>query len=92
MKVLNILPFVKEKSGAIGIAEHRGTFAAQAWCLSDEGFDSISGNKFSWIGPDGVHYIDHRNNFLRPTEEEIIKGMTYPIKQIALSLKYISDE
>lgn len=89
MKILNLLPFVRDNYGNIGIAEN-GTFAATAWRLSEEAFNSIAGNKFSWIAPNGESYVDHRDNFSRPTAEQVILGLSHELCSIAVKQGLIS--
>lgn len=83
MEILNLMPFVIDTHGNIGIAEPH-TFAASIWRLSDEAFKSISGNKFSWIAPNGESYVDAKGNFSRPTAEQVISGITPELKAKAL--------
>lgn len=83
MEILDLLPFVRDNYGNIGIAD-QGTFAARMWRLSDEAFNSIDGTKFSWIAPNGGSYVDHRDNFSRPTAEQVIAGITPAVKEKAL--------
>lgn len=68
----------------LGIAED-GTFAATAWRISDELFNSTGGNKFSWLAPDGKIYIDNCNRFKRPTEDQIRQYITPLIQKIAVA-------
>lgn len=92
MKINNILPFVQViASKHIGLAQE-GTFAANAWMISDELFDQTMGRKFSWRGPDGEPYIDDRDGFIRPTQQAIIENMTPEIKRIALQRGYITED
>lgn len=82
MKILNLMPFCKAGRD-IGIAIE-GTFAASAWRISDEAFNAVRGDKFSWFAPDGGSYTDSRSIFERPTEAQVIKGMSERIKEIAV--------
>jgi hypothetical protein len=90
MKILNLAPFVKTARGDIGIAAE-GTFASTAWVLSEELFKGTMGTKFDWLAPDGNSYTDHRDIMSRPTEEEVLNGMSPAIKQIALEKGYIEE-
>jgi len=83
MEILNLLPFVIDKFGHIGIAEPL-TFAANMWCISEKAFNSVAGTKFSWIAPNGESCIDHRDNFSRPTAEQVISRITPALKSKAL--------
>lgn len=83
MQVINLLAFVIDRSGNIGIAEE-GTFAATMWRISDEAFNSVGGTKFSWIAPNGESYVDHRDNFSRPTGEQIKTNISPALKAKAL--------
>lgn len=89
MTIVNLMPFVKTTRGEIGIAED-GTFAARGWIVSDNVFDQMSGTKFSWYAPNGKSYIDHRDIFSRPTEQEVLTGLSAALKQKAVELGYIS--
>lgn len=90
MKIVNILPFVMDKYRNIGLALD-GTFAASAWLISDEAFESISGNSFSWMAPNGQGYNDHRDNFSRPTEEQVLRYAKPPIIEKAIEMGYIQE-
>jgi len=90
MEILNLLPFVKTSNGDIGYAQ-QGTFAASAWLISDEAFNSIGGNKFSWIAPDGGYYMDDISIFTRPTIEEVINNISERLKEKAIEKGYIKD-
>lgn len=83
MKVLNLKAFCLTSDGDIGIAKE-GTFAASAWLISDEAYDSIRGTKFSWIAPNGGQYTDDRSIFSRPTENDVINKITPRLKEIAI--------
>ena len=83
MKVLNLKAFCLTDDGDLGIAKE-GTFAATAWLISDEAYDSIGGTKFSWIAPDGGLYTDDRSIFSRPSENDVINKITPRLKEIAL--------
>lgn len=89
MKIINILPFVKTNRGDIGIADAHGTFASSTWCISDEAFNSVSGQKFGWTAPDGGTYTDHRDLFSRPTEQEVIAGLSDRLKEKAVEMGLI---
>lgn len=91
MKVLNSKVFCLTDRGDLGIATEHGTFAASAWCISDEAFSSVRGSSFSWIGPDGGDYTDSRAIFSRPSESQIIKKLTPRLKEIAIEKGYISE-
>ena len=83
MEILNQKAFVITDNGDIGLAQE-GTFAASAWLISDEAFNSISGRSFSWVAPDGGQYTDNRQIFSRPTEEQIKSGLSPRLKEIAV--------
>jgi len=75
--------------GVLGIADPRGSFASTAWCISDDLLNRTSGEKFGWFAPDGNLYIDHRDNFTRPTEDQIRDNITPELKAKALELGLI---
>lgn len=91
MTILSTMPFVLTIDGNLGIASD-GTFAAQAWRISDEAFNSIGGRAFSWIAPDGKDYTDGRNMFIRPTEDQIRQKMTPALKQKAIEFGLITEK
>jgi len=73
-KIINLNAFCKYegKTPEIGIAVD-GCFASKAWIESDEKFNDILGEKFSWYSPnDDNYYCNSKYSFSRPTEEEVI--------------------
>lgn len=91
MQILSTLPFVLSKDLQIGIASD-GTFASQAWRISEEAYQNISGNKFSWWAQDGKEYTDDRSIFRRPTEQMIRALIMPPILKKGLELGLITFE
>lgn len=85
LKIIDMMPFVITQDLQVGIASD-GTYAAQAWRISDEAFNSIGGQKFSWIGPDGNIYVDHRDSFKRPNEFQIMSLITPVVAKKAIQL------
>lgn len=86
MKINIIKPnhFCLGPGDALGIADSQGTFASSMWCIDDEAFNSISGNRFGWYAPNGQVYSEDRSIFSRPTDEQIKALMTPAIKKLAL--------
>lgn len=91
MQILSTLPFVLSKDLRIGIASD-GTFASQAWRISEEAYQNTSGNKFGWWAPDGKEYTDDRSIFRRPTEQMIRALIMPPILKKSLELGLITFE
>lgn len=90
MNIISTLPFVITNVGDIGIAAD-GSYASQAWRISDEAFNNIGAQKFVWIAPDGNQYTDHRDRFRRPTEFEIRQNISAELKAKAIEIGLITE-
>jgi len=92
MKIINILPFCIATPGVLGIANKEGSFASMAWCHSEKLFEETSGSKFWWTeGSD--NWIDHRDNFSRPTEDQVktMLPLNPALHSLALELGLIQN-
>lgn len=72
IKIKDILPFVKvQLSGGTEIGIANGYFAGDAWKISDEAYEQISGRSFGWMDSQGGEYCEDRSKMSRPTEDEV---------------------
>jgi len=91
MKINNLLAFVIDRYHHIGLAVD-GPLASSVWLLSESASKEITGSKFAWIGPDGEEYVEHRDNFIRPTEAQVQMFITPAVLRIAQQKGYIELE
>jgi hypothetical protein len=87
IKVINLLPFCKTGNGDIGIAQE-GLFASSAWIIGQ----SAGGRKFGWYASNGQEYVEDVSIMSRPSEQEVVSGLSSSLRERALNSGYIEME